>query len=173
MIHPHARDRITVCLKFAQMISDDRCVTSVHAHTTEIGQKHLPDSARIHHQKSQTILPEIAPSASSLAVIMVRQKRTTVDAAKLRLEAYPVHKLVKIVIPAVIMHIDLVQPVLFRHIQLTVHILFSAEKLSCCFDCTILLRCADQNGIFCAFSRRKHLFFEPECTTDLLSINLA
>ena len=102
MIHPYTGNMISICNKFSRLRSDNRCIGSIYTDTAIIINEHPAYTIRVHHQQCQTVLPQITPASSTLAIIMMRQERAAIDSSKNRLEAYPVHELVKLMIPGLI-----------------------------------------------------------------------
>lgn len=111
MVHPDSCDVVSVRKKLSLFFPDDRGIAAVIADSGKIIHQHLPHAVRIHDKKRQTILPEVSPSSAAFSVIVMRQKRATVDPPQHRLKIHPVHPLVKRPISCGILHIVLLLPV--------------------------------------------------------------
>ena len=112
MIHPYTGDSISVRLKFSHVLSDNRGIGSIHAHSGKIRYEQIPHACRVHQKQCQAILPQISPAPAAFSVIMMWQKRASVDSPQFRLKIHPVHKLIKKRICGVIMYFIFFFPIL-------------------------------------------------------------
>ena len=148
MIHPYTRDTVTVSDKFALLASDDRCICTIETHTTEVVDQHLTHTVRIHDQKCQTILPQVTPSTAALTIIMMWKERTSIDTTQHRLEAYPLHPLVEILVACMVRDIDLLLPVCDRLVPCLIKCL-DTQKLvrsRCKLLCAVAIAHCDHIG---------------------------
>ena len=74
MVHPDTGDVVAVSDKVAFSISNDSGIGSIDPDASVIILNHFTYVLRIHEEKRQAVLPEIPPSPSTAAVIMVRKE---------------------------------------------------------------------------------------------------
>ena len=129
MIHPHPRNAVAVCDKIAIAVADDSGVGSVYAYAAKVLLNHPAHIPGIHQQKGQAILPQVTPAAAAAAVVMVRQKRTAKQPAQKRLEADPLHQVVKGRVPGAALHINLLPPVRAGGLQCGLRLIYAAVSL--------------------------------------------
>lgn len=114
MVHPDTGDIVAVSYKFALLFADDGRIRTVQPDACIVIHDHLPDTRGVHNEQRKTVLPEVTPAASTLAVIVIRQEGTAVDSAQDGLETDPTQVVVLFTAAGLKRNIDLLLPVLFH-----------------------------------------------------------
>ena len=152
MIHPDAGNVVAVCNEFALLFPDDGRIRAVHPDTAVVVHDHTAHIAGVHDEQRQTVLPQVAPAAPALAVVVVRQERAAEDATQNRLEADPLQIVVPDAVAGSELHIDELLPVLPDLLQCGCRLDRSVQHVHQSGQGTRLLCQTKANNILCAFA---------------------
>ena len=172
MIHPHPGDTVPVCDEVADAVADDGGIGTVGTYAAEIRHDHFPYIIRFHKEQGQTVLPQVTPASSAPAVIVIRQEGTAVDPAKEGLEGHPGHKVVKIGISGMEMHIYLILPVFTGYSQCSGHIGVCTVGCVQPADLIFILLCTDPEDVDTFLSRGQSLSLKFKATHGFSSGDL-